>query len=178
MSTYLNDLADFHKLHGYPRFCSLTSNPLVELGKLSEFSSVDHMLGTSLIALKCLSGGLKDPSAQAMVQGDSRAYRIHLMSEELGEFCEAMRNGDKVAAAHELTDLLYTVIGTFDTYDLPMAELFMEVHLANMTKKRRPDDPRMRDKGDTYIPPDIKRILEEAKMRRRPGISAGMREVD
>lgn len=156
-------LGDFHELHGYPRFRSISSHPLAEKN-LGDFSSVDHMLCNALLALKLMSSGMREPSAQAMVQGDTRAYRIHLMSEELGEFCEALREGDEARAAHELTDLLYTVIGTFDTYNLPMSQLFDEVHRANMTKRRLKTDPRMRDKGDAYCPPDIKRVLDDAKI--------------
>lgn len=93
-----------------------------------------------------------------------RANRAHLMVEELSELMAAMREGDEVKALDALADLLYVVLGTADTFDLPVAAAFAEVHRSNMTKEAQADDPeraRCRDKGPRYSPPDLEGVLRE-----------------
>lgn len=95
---------------------------------------------------------------------DGRYLRAHLMIEELGELIEAMAQGRLVDTLDGLADLCYVVFGTAVMFGLPLAEAFAEVHCSNMTKQRKADDPgRIRDKGETYRPPNIERLLTIAQ---------------
>jgi len=104
--------------------------------------------------------------AQQLLQvshdGDQRLMRAHLLTEELAELLVAMRERDEVKALDALADLLYVLLGTAVTLDLPIAEAFTAVHASNMTKERQPDDPhgeRVRDKGSNYVAPDVAGLL-------------------
>ena len=68
-----------------------------------------------------------------------------------------MVSKDRALVADALGDALYFLLGTANMYDIPMAEIFTEIHRSNMTKTRT--DHRMRDKGKDYVPPDIKGVL-------------------
>lgn len=82
--------------------------------------------------------------------------RVHLINEELAELALALGEKDFTKAADALGDLAYVVIGAAVTYGIPLKEVFDEIHRSNMTKAvRRPDDTRLRDKGDSYVPPSI-----------------------
>jgi len=99
--------------------------------------------------------------AEAYIEeNDSRYLRIHLMLEELGEAVASMINGDEVALLDALTDLVFVTIGTAVTFDLPISEAFNEIYDANMTKTPKLG-PRLRDKGEMYIPPDLEKIFKE-----------------
>ena len=93
---------------------------------------------------------------------DRRILRAHLMLEELGELIEAMGLRNEDMALDALADLTYVVNGTAVTFDLPLHEAFWEVHKSNMTKQKMPTDPskdRIRDKGQSYVAPDLEAIL-------------------
>ncbi len=97
---------------------------------------------------------------------DKRWLRAHLLCEELGETLVAMANGDEVETLDGLTDLLYVLLGTALTFDWPLEETFHEVHQSNMSKTRSKDDPgRIRDKGDSYVPPNLKKVLEQWRIK-------------
>lgn len=98
---------------------------------------------------------------------DARLLRAHLMVEELGEVLAGLAHADELALLDGLADLVYVVLGTAVTFDLPLTEAFWEVQRSNMTKIRQENDPRVRDKGPSYDPPRLDRILEDHKGRRR-----------
>lgn len=107
---------------------------------------------------------------QAAIGTDPRALRLHLIFEEAGELGVAMASGDEVATLDALADLLYVLLGTAVTFDLPLAEAFAEVHVSNMTKAKQPTDPhaeRFRDKGPNYKAPDLKAVLETYRKQPR-----------
>jgi len=80
----------------------------------------------------------------AIMHGDAKVkegdntliIRMQLMTEELAEVCEAMRDGDLHGTLHELTDLSYVVEGTF--LSLGLQDHFLPahkaIHEANMSK--------------------------------------------
>lgn len=95
-----------------------------------------------------------------VASGDGDALRAHLLLEELGEFMTAETEEE---ALDGIIDLLYVLLGTIDMYDWPDETAFAEVHRANMTKTKSSGDElnnRVRDKGDTFEPPDMKGVLQ------------------
>jgi len=90
--------------------------------------------------------------------------RVHLIAEELAELALAIANKNQVGVADALADLAYVVLGAAVTYNIPLEEVFQEVHRSNMTKAVRGDeDTRLRSKGAGYTPPDIAGVLEAAR---------------
>lgn len=73
---------------------------------------------------------------QARIPEKEIAVRIALMQEELDEYRQAATEGNIVAIADALSDLLYVVFGTLVAHGLQDAaeELFAEVHRSNMSK--------------------------------------------
>jgi predicted HAD superfamily Cof-like phosphohydrolase len=86
---------------------------------------------------------------------------VHLIAEEgVAELALAIADRDPVRIADALGDLAYVLFGTAVTYGVPLREVFEEIHRSNMTKAvRAPGDTRLRDKGESYVPPDIKGVL-------------------
>lgn len=94
---------------------------------------------------------------------DKRVLRMHLLCEEMGELFIAMSTADEIETLDGLADLLYVLIGSAITMDLPLGEAFVEVHTSNMTKTKQPTDPsaeRLRSKGPDYKAPDIEKVLK------------------
>lgn len=60
--------------------------------------------------------------------------RIRVMSEEFAEVIAELTAGTKENLAHELADLIYTVVGTALVFGIEIEPVFAEVHRANMTK--------------------------------------------
>ena len=60
--------------------------------------------------------------------------RIQCMQEELDEFREAAEHQDLAGQADALVDLVYFAKGTANMLGLPWAELWDDVHAANMEK--------------------------------------------
>lgn len=94
---------------------------------------------------------------------DVRLLRNHLIAEEFAEFIDAILKRDEVEALDALADLMYVIIGTAISLQLPLPEAFVEVHCSNMTKERQVTDPeggRVRQKGPNYKAPDLRRVLD------------------
>lgn len=91
---------------------------------------------------------------------DRRYLRAHLMLEELGETLVSMGEGNELRTFDGFCDLLYVLIGSGVTFDLPIEEGFDEVHRSNMTKTAKADDTRIRDKGKNYSPPNLDFVLD------------------
>jgi NTP pyrophosphatase (non-canonical NTP hydrolase) len=88
--------------------------------------------------------------------------RVHLIAEELGELALGIANKDIQLIADALGDLKYVVDGAAVTYGIPLEEVFDEIHRSNMTKAvRKPGDTRLRDKGASYVPPDIVKVMSD-----------------
>lgn len=89
---------------------------------------------------------------------DIRLLRMSLMVEELAELLEALAWGDRESVAKEGADLIYTVIGTLETFSIDTETAFDEVHRANMTNAEG-YAVNNRDKGKDYSAPDMKGSL-------------------
>jgi len=94
---------------------------------------------------------------------DARIQRMQLMSEELSEMCEAMRDGDYEKLADALGDLQYVVLGTAVTFGMPMDEIHDEVHESNMSKDV--DGQHKPKKGAAFTPPNFKEIVARCNPR-------------
>jgi NTP pyrophosphatase (non-canonical NTP hydrolase) len=93
---------------------------------------------------------------------DLRAARCDLMLEELGETIEALAKRDLIELADGVADLAYVVAGTAAAFGLPLDGLIDEVHASNMSKDAATGHkPR---KGDDFFEPNIRRVLESARL--------------
>ena len=69
---------------------------------------------------------------------------------------------NRVYLADAIADLLYVAFGAALTYDIPIEEVFTEVHRSNMTKSMIKDTKSIKGKttkGPNFEPPKIKEIL-------------------
>jgi predicted HAD superfamily Cof-like phosphohydrolase len=90
--------------------------------------------------------------------------RIDLITEELGEFKDAIKEKNIVEVADALTDLLYVVYGAGVAFGLDLDACFQEVHASNMSKLGEDGQPIFREdgkvlKGPNYFKPDLFRVL-------------------
>lgn len=145
----------FHEKNGYPVGRSLENG----FEKSSNCSCDLKLLSLNLLGLQ---RSMQSTANQNQAYGDDRLYRALLMLEELGEICGALSECDEEDVADGLGDLLYVTFGTGVAYDIPLKPVFDEIHRANMAKKKRDphSDPRMRDKGTEWSPPDIRKAIE------------------
>jgi predicted HAD superfamily Cof-like phosphohydrolase len=109
----------------------------------------------------------------------AKMLRVKLIKEEVGETLFAMGfNGlkgkddifyevdeDLIEIADGIADSLYVLIGAAHAYGIPITRIFTEVHRSNMTKDpiKATGDKKYgtkTPKGPSYIPPDIKGIIE------------------
>lgn len=154
---------EFHEKHGFDRdlavsdcTCAAGSSKLEQLGVILHSLSVELDKGT-------VNRELKDAPF------DTRLMRMHLILEELAETAVAMARGDELKLADGLGDLDYVVHGAAVAFGVPLDEVGEEIHRSNMTKAVRTpgaDNPRLRDKGASYEPPNLRKVLEDAKTRR------------
>ena len=84
-------------------------------------------------------------------------HRFSLMAEEFAEFFEALLAGDEEGAKKELTDLMYTVVGTAVVMGYDIEKGFGRIHDSNMTK---PEGYSLtnREKGPDYEAPDMQDV--------------------
>lgn len=92
--------------------------------------------------------------------------RYSLIKEELDELLAASTEGDIIASADAICDLLYVVFGTACEYGLHdyIDKLFNEVHRSNMSKRDKDGNVLRRDDGkilksDLYTPPNLTDII-------------------
>lgn len=142
--TWLDDVRDFHQKHGFA-----ADQALIPAPGLAGFAE----------RLAALAAELADGT-----DGSLARCRLHLIVEEVAELAEALRDGDEAAALDALADLAYVTVGTAVAYGLPLAEAFNEVHTSNMTKSVGGEGRLWHPvKGLDYRPPDLARILREAR---------------
>jgi predicted HAD superfamily Cof-like phosphohydrolase len=88
--------------------------------------------------------------------------RLRLILEEVSELAEAADKCDVVAIADALADILYVVFGTAIVLNLPMDEIFRQVHASNMTKRGGHTEGGKWIKPATYKPVDLSWLLKGA----------------
>ncbi len=96
----------------------------------------------------------------------TRTLRANLIREEFEELQEALAQGDTVAVAKEMADLLYVVYGTAVSCGIDLEPVFQEVHRSNMSKVggyKREDGKWV--KPASYSPANLKPILDRQANR-------------
>ena len=91
--------------------------------------------------------------------------RISLISEELEEFKEAIKNNDLKEVADALTDILYVAHGAGHAFGINLDKCFDEVQQSNMSKLGDDGKPIYNDagkvmKGPKYFKPDLSKFLK------------------
>ena len=140
----------FHKKHKYPYNLPIIANTGID--KISMFILVKL---TFIVAKICYFYWKHTGKEKEMF------YRFHLISEELAETMDYMNKGNILGICDGFGDLTYVVIGTAVSYKLPAKEIIDEICKSNATKEPRnlKTNIRLRDKGKSYQPPNIKEAL-------------------
>ncbi len=97
--------------------------------------------------------------------------RINLLTEELDELKEALKQGDIVETLDALIDLQYVLDGAFLSFGLHhiKEKAFAEVHSSNMSKLGKDGKPIRREsdgkilKGPDYFKPDLAQFIVNKK---------------
>ena len=90
--------------------------------------------------------------------------RIDLISEELNELSEAMKNNDLLEVADALTDILYVTYGAGHAFGIDLDKCFDEVQNSNMSKLDENGKPIYNEsgkvmKGPNYFKPDLSKFV-------------------
>ena len=90
--------------------------------------------------------------------------RIDLITEELEELQEAMKNKDLLEVADALTDILYVTYGAGHAFGIDLDKCFEEVQNSNMSKLGENGQPIYNDsgkvmKGPNYFKPDLSKFV-------------------
>lgn len=99
-----------------------------------------------------------------LIPEDRAALRLSLIKEEYEELEEAVADGDIVAIADALGDLIYVVNGAAIEYGIDLPVIVAEIHRSNMTKLGDDGKPIYREdgkvlKGSSYEPPSLEQYL-------------------
>ena len=93
--------------------------------------------------------------------------RIDLITEELEELVEAMKNKDLLEVADALTDILYVTYGAGHAFGIDLDKCFDEVQNSNMSKLDENGKPIYNEsgkvmKGPRYFKPDLSKFVSWA----------------
>lgn len=90
---------------------------------------------------------------------NTTGLRYHLIQEEVIELLSAIDKNDIIKIADGIADSLVVIIGTAISYGLPVYDIFLEAHRANMSKNGPKNEYGKVTKGDGYNPPNFESIL-------------------
>lgn len=156
MNSEQRDVAQFHLKHGFP-----TDTPLEDM---LDVDSTMFLRQASSVLRKYSELMLAEAIRAEQHHDDTRLWNAHLLIEEVGELCYALSQRDEVKVADAIGDVLYVALGVCVRYGLPAKAIFDEVHRSNMTKEYRAENNgRLRNKGDQYSAPDMKKVLNDAR---------------
>ena len=90
--------------------------------------------------------------------------RYDLISEELSELKEAIKNSDIKEVADALTDILYVTYGAGHAFGIDLDRCFEEVQNSNMSKLDNDGKPIYNEKGKVmkgpnYFKPDLNKFV-------------------
>ena len=91
--------------------------------------------------------------------------RISLISEELEELKEAIKNNDLKETIDALTDILYVTYGAGHAFGVNLDKCFDEVQKSNMSKLGEDGKPIYNEvgkvmKGPSYFKPDLSKFIK------------------
>lgn len=91
-----------------------------------------------------------------------KSLREKLVTEEYGEFIEALNADDLEGLSDAIADLVYVLLGTALEYGIPLAMIWGEVQRANMAKRGGAICPETgkKLKPEGWTPPNIALILK------------------
>lgn len=151
MQSAIEKLRKFHEKHRFPLDKNLSDYQNETASRILQ-GMADEIFQTTT-TLECF---MKNN------MNELRLHRAHLILEEAAESLVAMARNDETELMDGLSDLMFVTIGTSESFGLPTRQGLMEVCYSNLTKAvRKKEDVRLRDKGDSFIPPNMKRILEQ-----------------
>lgn len=78
--------------------------------------------------------------------------RLDLIKEEASEFDQAINSGDKTKAGKELADLLFVVLGAFDTLGLDLDASLRQVGTKNWAKIQNKEAMKIGPNGKVLKP--------------------------
>ena len=114
--------------------------------------------------------GLPSPSSPQPLSEHLNSFRTGFMHEELGEYMDAVRDGDLEKQLDSLVDLVYVACGTAVMHGFDFNEAWRRVHEANLKKVRveRLDDSKRASTFDVVKPagwqhPDLFDLVQEVK---------------
>ena len=92
------------------------------------------------------------------------SLRYDLISEELQEFKDAIKNNDIKEVADALTDILYVTYGAGHAFGINLDKCFEEVQKSNMSKLGSDGKPIYNEKGKVmkgpnYFKPNLKKFI-------------------
>ena len=90
--------------------------------------------------------------------------RIDLISEELKELIQAMKDKNLLEVADALTDILYVTYGAGHAFGINLDKCFDEVQISNMSKLGEDGQPIYNQsgkvmKGPNYFKPDLTKFI-------------------
>ena len=134
----------------------MTKLPSNYYTKRSNFESVGQFMKTF---------GQEVKTKPEMADADTCHLRLELISEEVNELYDALKDNDIVAVADALTDILYVTYGAGHAFGIDLDKCFTEVQRSNMSKLGEDDKPIYREdgkvmKGPNFSEPDLENILQ------------------
>jgi predicted HAD superfamily Cof-like phosphohydrolase len=130
----LNEVIDFHKAFGHP------------LGE--EPSSKEIELRFNLIEEEFIETADELADYAAFVERNDTKVITPETVEELATI--------RMQLTKELADMLYVIYGTAVSFDLPLEEVYKEVHRSNMSKLGEDGQPIFREDGKVLKGPNYK----------------------
>jgi predicted HAD superfamily Cof-like phosphohydrolase len=99
-----------------------------------------------------------------LVDREVASLRAELLSEEVGEYLQAVDADDLVRIADALADIVYVAYGAALTYGVDLDAVLREVHRSNMSKVNSDGSVRRREDGkviksESFSEPAIREVL-------------------
>tara|TARA_B100000212_G_C27257568_1_gene483025 strand:+ start:411 stop:794 length:384 start_codon:yes stop_codon:yes gene_type:complete len=122
----------------------------------TNFKAVGHFMKTF---------GQEVKTEPEMPDAETCHLRLELISEEVNELYDALKDKDIVAVADALTDILYVTYGAGHAFGVDLDKCFTEVQRSNMSKLGEDGKPIYREdgkvmKGPNFSEPDLESILQ------------------
>lgn len=143
----------FHEKHGY----RVDSNE-------KESEDARRYLAASAESIREVAEALERRSKDL----GGNVYRASLTLEETAEWMEALASGVTTDIADAIADRIYLAVGDAVDQGIPLPEIVATVVDSNDTKQKRDPETnhRLRDKGSTYIEPDMEAAIQRGIARR------------